>query len=112
MMLLKRLTVGVVAVFLGFTVVLAAAWGVRQFKIYSLDTGFARVAIGDADRDVKRKLGPPHEDHVAKSHSQRYGICRFVVYRVGKKLAGGVTWSIGLDAQGNVVSKHRDDDGC
>ena len=110
--MLNRLAVRIFALFLGFTVLFAAAWGVQTLKVYSFDAGYSRIAIGDSGHEVSRVLGPPHEDHMARPHSQRYGISRFMVYRVGKKLAGGVTWAIGLNAQGNVVSKHRDDDGC
>ena len=106
-----RLAIGLATAVGTFAMPFGCWIGFRQLSIYSYDRDFRRVEIGDTADVVIRTVGEPHQD-VENGKSSRNLIQRFLVYRSGIKPDSGVTWSIGLDSQSKVVTKHRSKNGC
>ena len=80
-------------------------------KIRWYDKRFPMIQFGQTEGEMVKVLGIPTESVEAPPYSRKYGISRFSVYRV-KRIGPPVRWSIGLNGEGKVVSKHRDDNGC
>jgi hypothetical protein len=93
---------------------LAYVWYVASglAEEHSLDPGYRRLELGQRAEDVEASMGTPHEVH--RLETPLHGIQRFYYYRVhqwGSPLKRA-SWSIGIDAAGQVVSRHRGNGGC
>jgi hypothetical protein len=110
MTIAKKLA-GVLVVLLGSKIAFEV-WPILRVKaaIRSMDARFARVQVGDPAWDVESVIGTPHE--VFRPQDHPFGVQQFYSYRVYLARYPVVKWSIGFDSTGNVISKHRDDDGC
>lgn len=109
----RQIAVGFIVVLLCAALPIGVSFCVRQLQVYGYDAAYRQIEIGDRKESVVQHLGKPHNDKKAMNgNSGELWIERYLLYRVGTKGRGGVTWTIGIDAQGKVVTRHRDDNGC
>jgi hypothetical protein len=82
-------------------------------RVAPYDAGYRQLEMGMPTNDVERLMGQPNDVAIAtKDSSRAFGIDTFYVYRVERRYRHPVKWHIGIDANGRIVSLHRDDDGC
>jgi hypothetical protein len=96
---------------LGVSALMAACWAWSiEIQVAAYDDAYRRVAVGRAADEAVVLLGAPHAVDIPQS--QLFRIVRFYKYRIDRPLRAPVRWTLGIDANGAVVSKHRDANGC
>lgn len=109
-----------IALLFACTAFVASAWVLSiNWKVSSYDSYFRqRETLGHIS-NVLWDLGPPYSQDkldalppATKADESPFGISRFYVYQVDRLFSPPLRWTIGVDADGMVVSRHRDANGC
>ena len=118
MKILRRTLVVMGAIVVGCLIGIRGYLFTLDAKIQWYDDRFHQVTLGQTEPELVTLLGKPMENvNVSEDPvCQKWGIHRFYVYQVDRKLhiltRPPVKWTIGLNRHGKVVSMRRDDNGC
>lgn len=111
MVSMRRILAVVAFLTIGSGTAVALIAGYTWNSIRQYDKSYRIIQIGDDREDVVALFGQP-EIYVKNRKSSSYYIDRFLVYRVDRWMAHPVVWTLGINQTGEVVSRHRKDDGC